>query len=235
MATQISTIETLVRRQLVEATASFWSSAELVDITIAGIRDLWRDIVDLKQEHYLNVDEVNVSLEVSTATLSGVPTDVHKVYLIEPRDTTPDSANSNLYFSPLDYNHKRFIGARTRDAIDPTNDVIYYAITSQGSPVNAPVIRVAPQVTSRVPITFSYVPTLGILTSSSIVPIPGEADNALVAWTIAYARSKQREDGSPDPNWISIYSTEKQHLMESLGVRQYQELQFVDAMFEEYW
>src|SRR3990167_5032716 len=32
----------------------FWSSAELIDIMNQGIKDLWRDIVDLKQEHYLD-------------------------------------------------------------------------------------------------------------------------------------------------------------------------------------
>ena len=234
MATQLSTIETLARRHLLETTASFWTSAELIDIVIAGIRDLWRDTVDLKQEHYLTFDET-VTMDASTSTLTGVPTDVHKVYLIEPLDTSSTSTNHNLTFSPIDYNHKYFISARAMSAIDPTNSVIYYAITGQGAPVGAPTIRVAPQVTSQVTLNFGYIPTIGQLTSSSIVPIPGEADNALVAWTVAYARAKEREDRSPDPNWISIYSTEKQHLLQSLGIRQYQEGQFVNAMFEEYW
>lgn len=234
MATQVSAIETLARVHLLETTASFWTSAELTAHITAGIRDLWRDTVDLKQEHYLTISQT-VTLDANASQLSGVPNDVHKVYLIEPLDTSDSSVNRGLSFFPLDYNDKRFISARTTTAQDPTGGVIYYSITGQGGPVNAPVIRTAPQVTSQVALSFVYVPTLGQLTANSIIPIPGEADNALMAWTVAFARAKEREDRSPDPNWIAIYNTEKQHLLESLGIRQYQESQFVNAMFEEYW
>lgn len=235
MASQISTIETLARRHLLETSASFWTSAELVDLCIAGIRDLWRETVDLKEEYYLTIDNSNVSLEASTSTLTGIPNDVHKIYLIEPRDVSENSANQGLSFEPKDYNDKRFIAARASSAVDPTNAVIYYAITGQGGPVNAPVIRVAPLTTSRVPISFCYVPTIGALVAGSVIPIPGEADNALTAWVVAYARAKEREDRSPDPSWLSVYSTEKSHLINSLGGRQLQEEQFVNAMFEDYW
>lgn len=234
MATQISTIEQLARVHLLEAAASFWTSAELTAHIIAGIRDLWRDTVDLKQEHYLTIDQT-VTLDASSSQLSGVPSDVHKVYLIEPLDTSESSVNQGLTFEPRDYNDKHFIGARSSQAVDPSGGVIYYSITGQGGPVNAPIIRTAPQVTSQVAVSFAYVPTLGQMTANSIIPIPGEADNALMAWTVAFARAKEREDRSPDPNWIAIYNTEKQHLLESLGIRQYQESTFVNALFEEYW
>jgi hypothetical protein len=192
--------------------------------------------VDLKEEHYLTVNTTDVTLPASSSTLSGVPSDVHKVYLIEPRDMTEDSANRNLVLKPLDWNHEHFKSARKRDAIDPSNDVIYYAVMGAGAPVNAPVIRVAPQVTSALNLTFAYVPTLPTLTSNSVVPIPGEADNALVAWCVAFARAKERMDGSgPDPEWLNIYATDKQHLLQSLGLRQLQEQKFADAIFEEYW
>jgi len=235
MATQISSIESLARLRLIESTASFWSSAELVDIIIAGIKDLWRDIVDLKQEHYLTVNTTDVYLAVDATELSGVPSDVHKIYMIEGRDLTTNSANVGLQFMPLDYNHRNFQLARSRGSINPQNDTIYYCPMGAGAPVGAPVIKIAPTVSSLLNISFSYVPTLPILTSTSLVPIPGEADNALVAWTVAYARGKEREDRSPDSNWLAVYATEKQHLLQSLGVRQYQEPQLTDAMFQEYW
>ena len=44
MATLLSAIETQARRHLIETTASFWSSAELIDITNKGIKDLWRTV-----------------------------------------------------------------------------------------------------------------------------------------------------------------------------------------------
>ena len=229
---------------MVEATASFWSSAEIVDIIGKGCLDLWRDIVDLKAEHYFVVDNTNVTLAANTATLTGVPADVHKVYLIEARDTSPSSSNRNLNFTPLDYNHNKFVAARSTSDIDPSNAEIFYAITGTGAPVSGDsitfdgtVIYVAPQVNSAVNLSFVYVPTLSTadLESGDYVPIPGEADNALIAWTVAFARAKERDDRSPDPNWLAIYSTEKQHLLQSLGLRQYQEPMIVDALFEGYW
>lgn len=235
MPTTVATIEATTRLRLREITPRFWSSAELVELISAGIRDLWRDIVDLKQEHYLTVDDTNVFFAAESSILSGVPTNVHKVYLIEVRDPSSSSSNQGLIFTPKDFNHVDFQMARARDSIEPINDNIYYAITGQGAPVNAPIIRCAPRVTSAVNITFSYVPSIGSLTSGSTVPIPGEADNALVAWTVAFARAKERDDASPDPNWLAIYSTEKTHLLESLGLRQYQEPTYTDAIFQNYW
>lgn len=235
MPTTFAQIETLARLRLVEITPRFWSSAELLEISIAGSRDLWRDVVDLKQEYYLKVDDKNVFLAANSSELSGVPTDVHKIYLIEPRDITETSSTRGIIFKPLDFNHASFQSARARVATTPEHTVIWYAITGQGAPVNAPIIRVAPQVSSLLNVTLSYVPTLGDMNSNSIVPVPGEVDNALVAWTVAFARAKEKEDRSPDANWLSIYATEKAHLLHSLGLRQLQEPTYVEAMFSEYW
>lgn len=216
-------------------TNPFWSSAELIGIINSGIKDLWRDIADLKQEHYLTIDNTNVSLEASTSTLTGVPSDVHKVYMIEPRDLTTSGTNHGLSFSPLDYNHRYFQAARGGPSISPSNACIYYAVHQQGGPVGAPTIQVAPQVTSPVNISFCYVPTLAALTSADTVPIPGEADNALVAWTVAFARAKEREDHAPDSSWLAVFAAEKQHLLQSLGLREYQENTFSEAVFEDFW
>lgn len=237
MATLLSALETQARRHLLESSASFWSSAELIDIANQGIKDLWRDIVDLKQEHFLTVDTSNVTMAASTATLTGVPTDVHKVYLIEPVNNSSGATNEGLIFKPLDYNHPTMQTARSASAVSPTNEIIYYSITGAGAPTgsSSTVIYVAPQVNSAVTIRFVYVPVLAAKTSSDNNPIPGEADNAIIAWMVAYARAKEREDRSPDPNWLAIYKTEKDHLMQSLGLRQLQEASYVDALFEQYW
>lgn len=237
MATTISTIETLARRHINETTASFWSSAELLAICQAGIKDLWRPIVDLKAEYYFTRDNTNVSLAADTSTLTGVPSDVHKVYLIEPRDISSDSSNRGLIFKPLDYNHPYFQSARSIDAVSPSDNTIYYAITGQGAPVAAPTIYVAPQVSSAVTLSFVYVPTLAAsdIEAADNVPIPGEADNALTAWVVAFALAKEREDRAPDPGWLAIYATEKQNLLQSLGLRQLQEPTYVDPMFGDSW
>jgi hypothetical protein len=235
VSTPLSSIEIQARRHLIESTANFWSSDELTAIQNAGIRDLWRDIVDLKAEHFLTVDNVNVTLPANSNTLAGIPTDVHKVYLIEPRDLSTTSTNVGLIFRPQDYNHKDFQGARAMGVIDPQSATIMYAITGKGAPVNAMTIYIAPQVSAAVNISFVYVPSLGTLTTGDTNPIPGEADNALIAWTVAFARAKERENRSPDPEWLAVYATEKQHLLQSLGLRQLQEPMVVDAFFQEYW
>ena len=236
MPTQISTIETRARRRLLETTANYWTSANLVDIVIDGIRDLWRSIVDLKQEYYLKIDITNVSLPADTARLLGVPQDVHKVYLIEPRDTTTSGAHRKLIFTPQEYNSDIFSAARSSDDIDPAaGGEIFYSPVGEGAPVGAPAIEIAPEVTAAVNLRFGYVPVLGELNSNSFIPIPGEADNALVAWTVAYARSDERDDRNPDPGWLAIYATEKNNLLESLGIRQLQAPQIAIAVFEELW
>ena len=218
-------------------TSPFWSSAELLAIAGKACLDLWRDVVDLKAEHYLTVDTTNVTMAASTATLTGVPSDVHKIYLIEPINNGTNGVNRGLIFEPLDYNDVKFRDARAHDAVDPSNAVIYYAITGQGAPVGAPTIHVAPQINSAVSLRFCYIPVLAAtdLESGDNIPIPGEADNAVIAWTVAYARAKEREDRAPDSGWMAIYATEKAHLLQSLGQRQYQENQTVNAMFEAYW
>lgn len=234
--TTLAGIETLVRATpLIEATANFWTSAELQAIINLGIKDLWRDIVDLKQEHYLVIDNTNVTLPANSSVLLGVPNDVHKVYMIEARDLSQNGSNTGLAFVPKPYNHAYFQAARGQANIDPSNDVIFYAIHKQGAPVGAPEIRVAPKVSAAVNLSFCYVPTLATLPPEGIVPIPGEADNALVAWTTAFARAKESESRAPDPTWLGIYATEKGHLLESLGLRQYQEPTYVDALWEQYW
>lgn len=245
MATKIQTVIQQVRRYLVEPEPNFWSDDELVSIATTGIRDLWRDTVDLKQEHFLkSITDGTVSLptgSIANSTsggaqqLQGVPGDVHKVYMIEPLNLVETGSNVGLQFRPLPFNDYRFQLQRTRTPIDPSNDTIYYAIHGAGGPVNAPTIICAPTVTSAVQLSFTYVPVLGVLRATDVIPIPGEADNAVIAWTVAYARAKEKEDRAPDPAWLTVYATEKAHLLGSLGIRQYQEPTFAEAVYEEYW
>lgn len=236
MASTISEIEVQVRlNPLLETAASFWTSAELTQIIIRGIKDIWRDAVDLKQEHYLTINDTDVYLPADSWTLAGIPNDVHKVYLIEPRDLSSTGTTAKTTFTPKEYNSVDFQTARGRSTVDPDSTDFFYAIMGQGSPAGLTEIRIAPKSSSAVNLSFSYYYTLPPLVSGSVVPIPGEADNALIAWTGAFARAKERESRGPDPEWLAIYATEKQHLLQSLGLRQVQEPQHVDMVFKEYW
>jgi hypothetical protein len=238
MPTQISAIETQIREKLEELSPRHWTSAELTKIISHGIKDLWREIVNLKGEHYFVLDAQNVVLPANSDTLQGVPNDIHKIYLIAPRTmrSSDTATGRHMQFQPRDYNSREFIAALASDALDAnTGGVVYYAITGMGGPVNAPTVYVAPQVSAEVELRFAYIPTLGPLETDNYVPIPGEADNALIAWGVAYARAKERDDRAPDPEWLSIYGTEKQNLVNSLGLRQYQEPMFASAVFQDYW
>jgi hypothetical protein len=232
VATAVSSLLTQARRHLNETTATFWSDAELVDLCNKGIHDLWRRINDLYQHYFITIDSTNVTLAASSSALAGVPSDVFRVVTIEPRVLGGSNPNPGLIFKPRDYNHPDFVQARGEDAIEPLDAVLYYTLFSAGPPVSAPTIRVAPQVTSAVNLTLVYNQVLAAVTASSDNPIPGQSDNALIAWMVAYARAKERDDTAPDPEWLAIYGTEKVNLVTQLTPRTIQEPTYAEGMFE---
>jgi len=232
MATNLSVILTDARDVLLESTARFWADAELIDVMNDGIKDLWRAVIDLYQDHFVTIDETNVSLAANTATLTGVPTDVFRIVGLQPRTLGESSTNPSLIFKPRTLTHPDFVRAQAYRNITPRDEIIYYAVINAGAPVAAPTIRVAPKVTAAVNLTLMYVPVLAEKTSSDANPIPGESDKAIMAYTIAFARAKEREDRSPDPEWLSIYATEKRSLLVALTPRSVQEPEYVVGMFE---
>ena len=183
----------------------FWSADELLQIALDGYRDMWRAIIDLHQWHYATVDITNVSLAAAGTTLTGVPADVFRVLLIEPRDTTSAGTYSYVTFKPTELNSKEFVRARALNV----------------------------SLASTLPLRFVYIPTLGTLTADSNNPIPGESDKAIKAWIIAHASAKQRDDNSPDPNWLSVYATEKGSILKALAPRQEQEPRYVRGAFDD--
>lgn len=239
MATLLSSLETQSRRHLLETSATFWSSQELIDICNKGIKDLWGALIDLHQEHYQTMDITNVSIAADSDVLAGVPTDVFRVLDIEPVDVSVQGSYRGLQFVPKDFNSLEFSAARTLGSVNSLQaQVIYYTISQAGAPVGAPTIRIGPKMSAAIPagnIRLVYIPTVADLAAGGTNPIPGESDNALIAWIIAYAKAKQREDGAPDPGWLAVYATEKQNILTRSTPRQEQEPEYVDAMFQSEW
>lgn len=239
MATLLSSLETQARTTLLEPVASFWTSAELIAIANKGIKDLWGALIDLHQEHYQTMDVTNVTLAADSDVLANVPTDVFRVLLIEPKDVSVAGAYRGLQFVPKDYNSQEFTSARTLGSVNALqSQVLYYTISQAGAPVGAPTIRIAPMLSAALAagtIRLVYIPTIADLTASGTNPVPGESDNALIAWIIAYAKAKEREDGAPDPGWLAVYATEKQNILTRSTPRQEQEPEYVDAMFQSEW
>ena len=235
MATALATIITNARVKLLETSASFWTDAELLVDAIDGVRDLWKAVLALDEGHFYTQDITLVSMAASTKTLTGVPADVYRVVLIEPRDLSSTATVQNMTFEPRALNHPDFSGARSLGDVSPSGRTIYYSVLGAGSPVAAPTIEVAPTLSEAVNLRFTYVAGLAAMTSSSNNPIPGESDHAVMAWIIAHARAKERADRSPDPEWLAMFAADKAHLIASLTPRQTQEPEIAEAMFESYW
>src|SRR3990167_2760662 len=237
MATLMSASISSVRKTpLLEATARHWTDAELLDFGNLGIKDLWKGIIDLHEEHFLTNDITNVSISASASQMSSVPADVFRIHTIEPVDLSSSGSARGVMFIPKRYNHPDFVQARSIQAVSPTHAfTMFYKLVSAGPPVSAPVIYCAPKLSSAMAagtIRLVYVPTLAAVTTSSNNPIPGESDMALVAWIGAYARSKERDDRSPDPNWLAVYQTEKSNLLTALTPRDEEEREAAEGLFE---
>lgn len=234
MATLLSSIITDARVELKEATAKFWTDAELLSHLKKGIADLWGAVVDLHGDHYQTIDTTNVTMDANAETLTGVPADCFRILLIEPKDTTSSGSMRDVYFTPRKYTSADFRNARSQTALDPTAGVqVFYELTQAGAPVAAPTVLVAPKLSSQLALRFVYVPSPGVasLQTTSANPIPGESDNALMAWCIAYARAKEREDRMPDPSWVQIYATEKRNLLVRMTPRQEQEPEVIEDFY----
>lgn len=233
MATMMTDILRQVRNHLTEISPASWTDEELLDLANNGIKDLWRRINDLFQDYFVTEDATNVTLPANTTTLAGVPINVFRVVSIEPRVVGPDNPNPGLIFKPADYNAPVFVRARAEGVVEPCNRVIWYCLQQAGAPVNAPVIRIAPMVSSAVDLRLVFNQTLDAVDEDDDNPIPGESDNAVIAWTIAYARAKERDDRAPDPEWLAVYATDKNNLITQLTPRQVQEPAVVEGMFGE--
>lgn len=215
---------------------AFWTDAELLNHVTNGAKDLWAAILDVYGDHYLTVDTTNVTYAAATSQLTGVPADCFRVNLIEPLDLSTAGTMRNTQFVPRKYNHPAFMSARAQSAFDPTTGgIICFDVSGVGSPNGAPTILTAPQVAATMALRFVYNPTLPALTLTSINPLPGEADMALISYGVAFARAKEREDRSPDPSWIAVYATEKQSILTRITPRQDMEPDMVDGLFDDYW
>lgn len=232
MATTFTSLETVVRRHLKEASASFWSSAELVQHFNDGLQHMWGAIIDLYEEHFITIDETNVSLAADATSLTGVPATTFRVYLIEPRDTTSAGTAPNTMFRPKRYKSAEFANARamTKQEIG-SGLVIYYAVQGAGYPVGTPTITTGPKISTALNLRFVYVPGIAVKVVGDDNPIPGQSDQALIAYCTAWALAKDREDKMPDPGWLQIFKTEKDAVLGRLKPRQEQEETIVEDLF----
>jgi hypothetical protein len=232
MATTLNSIIYQARKVLLEDTPSFWTDAELLDIALNGCRDLWKGIIDVYQDHFLTLDESNVSLAANATTASGVPSDLFRVKFIEPRDR---STYINTFFFPRDYASDEFRRARTLTGQDATGCIFFYDVVGAGPPVAAPSLYISPKTNAALNLAVGYIAGISSsLTTASNNPIPGETDNALKAWTIAWARAKDREDRSPDPEWLKVYGDEKLGIITAVTPRQEDEPDYVEGLFDGY-
>ena len=109
-------------------------------------------------------------------------------------------------------------------------------MTQAGGPVDAPVILCAPPISATVALRLTFMPTVGAeLIATDPNPIPGESDNALMHWIVAYARGRQKGSQQPDEVELSHYQRELDRIMAAITPRDDSEPEVVEGMFEEYW
>ncbi len=225
---------------------AFWPDSELLGYAQGAVTDLWRRILDVYQDYFVTIDDTNVTLPANTAQFAGVPADCHRIVTIEPRIIGSTSPNRGLIFKNKRYNDKAFIQTRASDPVNPCSTIVYYALMQQGAPVAAPIILCAPQVTATVNCRLVYNQILpritntggGMPPATDFNPIPGDADTAIIAWTVAYARGREADSTqrSPDPEWLAVYATEKNNLINQLDQnRSTQDQETADALFEDLW
>ena len=231
MATLLTDLVTEVRLQLREETPRFWSNAELLGYMRHGINDLWGAILDVHGEHYLTINDTTVRVIANQDTLDGVPANCFRVQYLEPRDTTSNGTAPWLQFLPRKWNSQEMAYARSLSALDTGTRDIYYAVSGEGSPIAAPVIRIAPKLSTNLNMRLAYNPTL-VFSADGYNPVPGESDHALKCWTLAFARGKESSEGLPDAGWLSVYATEKQSILTRIVPRQEQEPEYVMGMFD---
>jgi len=233
MATTLARLEARVREHLNEPVPRFWSSAEIVAHLVDGMKNLWRVYYDTFQDYFVAIDSTNVSLAANATTLTGVPVDVSIVNGIEPRDL---AAYPSVQFVPRDYLAPEFVAARGQTAQAPGEaSVIYYTIHGAGAPVGAPTIRTAPKLSSALPLSLIYVPVLPELVVTNDNPVPGESDDAIIAWAVAHAMAKSSEGNQPDASWVQKYTAAKEQLRTAVTPRQTHEPEVVPAFFEALW
>jgi hypothetical protein len=221
-----------VRETLLEDTPSLWSNDELVVIINRGVKDLWRAIKNQYQDYFLTISEV-VALAANGTALTSVPTDCSVVRGLEQVDL---ATYPNLTFEFAPWNSDAFQSARAANAFDPyEGGKILWCVIGAGAPVAAPTIRVAPASSRALTIRLSYIPTVPTLVIGDTNPIPGEADQALIDWTIAHAKAKDTEGLTADPTWLALYKAEKENILVSLAPRQQDSETVVADFFAPYW
>lgn len=238
-ATSIASLIAQARIHLVEPAAAFWTDAELMGHMQNGAKDLWKKIVGQYKEHFVTINDTTMVLPKYAPGIVGVPTDMFRPIVIEPRILGQNNPNQGLIFKPRKRTDPDFIQANAADPQTPQSTVIFYDVINPGAPVGPPGILTAPQVTDDVLLRGTYNNTLPPLSLTGNNPIPGESDNALIAWTVAYARSKEGstpETRVPDANWMTVYATEKTNTVAELSVsRSEQDQEVVEAVFQDMW
>jgi hypothetical protein len=219
---------------------TYWSDDELREHAISAAKDLWRRFTDLHEDHFVTIDEENVSAVVNDTVLDGVPEDVFRVLLLEPRDVTDNGAARGLRFIPAKFNSDEFRADRRLGSVDPSGGaVVRYAILNAGSPVDAPTIKLSRALSSTTLLTLEYIHTLdddALREDDAVNPIPGESDEAMLDWMCAFALGKQNPDGhlEPDGTWMALYEKQAGLILQASAPRQEQQPRIVRGVFDDF-
>jgi hypothetical protein len=241
----VSTCQSIIdnaRVHLNDPNKTFWSDAELLVHLNAGAKDCWRHVQNLLQDYFFQIiEDGTVTQDVNATTLTIATSPTPKIYKIQGIEPVTQANYPALNYFPRKYMHPDMVRARTADAVDPGScGPAYYAIAGRGNDA-LPTIYVAPKFTAQVPIRLVFTPGIGTLLIGDANPIPGESDQALENFIVAYAKPKETDEdgagqnpGTPDAGWLAMYKAERDSMCVSLDPRQEDQPDVAEGVHENF-
>lgn len=134
MADTLTTMTTLIRDNLDEATAGYWSDAEIQRKIVRRFRELWSRIISIRDDWFKSTAPATITLVANTLKYT-LPADYYRTATI--RTTT--SGKESVQWVWMSCKDPRFVEGQRADVIYSDPGIIYYDIEGVTSIVVSPV------------------------------------------------------------------------------------------------
>lgn len=142
MAETLSTLTTVIRDHLDEATAGYWTDAEIQRVIVRRFRSLWSRIIAIRDDWFRSATAATLTLVAGTSryTFSGMSvTDFFRVATI--RTTT--SGKESVRWQWMSSKDPRFIEGLRADVTYSDPSVYYYDVDGTSAILVSPLPRAA--------------------------------------------------------------------------------------------
>ena len=139
MAESLTTMEVNVRYNLDEATANFWSSAEVQNRIVRRFRQLWGRVIAIRDDWFKSTTPATITLSSAGTLRYALPADFFRVAAI--RTTT--SGKESVKWNWMSSKDPRFLDGQRADVTYTDPGVIYYDVEGVAYLVVSPMPRAA--------------------------------------------------------------------------------------------